>query len=539
MVIFTSLADFVGTSWWSIITASPYVDRILICQQTKAGGRRAALRSLRRNLRKHGVLFIPYRLWAVVGERHRHVPVPVRFGARDVPVERIEATSIHADDVLAAVRAWAPDIGLSIGAPILREPLFAIPRFGTINVHCGEVPAFRGAPPGFWEIVVGAERIGATVHRVEAGLDTGRILAQATAPIYASDTTETAAARAFELGERVFERAFAQLCVAPDTAGVPQPEGGHTFRSPLVSQRMRVGARLLGRRVSRAFSPRILTKRLTATVLLSVVRPIRDLVRTARGRHPVRVFNFHRVTDLCRDGMTVSPATFAEQVAYIRRRHNVVPLEQAIDALRSGKRLRRPLAVIGFDDAYRSVFTHGAPILRAHGIAATCFVSTGLAGTDRRFEHDADLPIRDMCDVMSWEELQALTDEGWSLGGHTVNHVRLSACSPDEVRRELADSKAELARRFGVRDVTLAYPFGATTDISEEARDTARQLGYVACFGNYGGENFPGDDLFRLRRSDMGANHDRMMWKLYANGFDLARVRERLPVPRGPSESGR
>lgn len=538
LVVFTALADFKASPWWSIVSASPHVTRVLVCQQTRPGGWRAAMHSLRANLRKHGVLFIPYRLWATVGKRRADVPHSVRLGSRSLDVERISATSIHAEDVIAAVKAWAPDIGLSIGAPILRERLFTVPRFGTINVHCGEVPFFRGAPPGFWEIATGADHIGATVHRVEAGLDTGRILAQASAPLYDSDTVGSAAARAFELGEQLFERAFARICSAPTLPGVPQPPGGKTYRSPLVAQRMRVGARIISRRIRRGLSPRVLGKRLAAMALLGFARPVRDLFRTVAGRHPVRVFNFHRVTNLCRDGMTVSPATFAEQVRYICRRNDVVSLARALHAMRTGERLRRPMAVIGFDDAYRSVFTHAAPILRAQGVTGTCFVSTGLAGTDRRFDHDADSPIRNLLDVMSWEELDALHEEGWCIGGHTVNHARLSACTPAELHHELAESRAAIEKRYGSGDVALAYPFGSTTDITDEGRNLARELGYVACFGNFGGENTPTSDFFRLRRADMGANHDRLMWKLYANGYDLANVRRRFFSSRAPERGG-
>lgn len=528
IAIFTALSDFQDTPWWAIITASPHVGSILICQQRRPGGRQAALRSLRANVRKHGLLFIPYRLWAAVAERSAHLPVSVRYGQANVSVETIVAPSIHAPEVLSAVAAWQPDLGLSIGAPILRETLFSLPKFGTVNVHCGEVPFFRGAPPGYWEIATGATRIGATVHRVDAGLDTGRIIAQATAPLYDVDSAETAAARAYELGERVFEGAFAALCESPSLEGVPQSEGGTTFRSPLVSHRMRLGTRLLGRRLRRSLAPRVLGKRLAAIGILGVVRPVRDAIRTLRGAHPVRVFNFHRVTDLCRDGMTVSPAVFAEQIRYLQRRHSVVSLEEALQAIRERRRLRRPLAVITFDDAYRSVFTHAAPILRDRSAVATCFTSTGLVGTSRRFDHDVDSPVREYLDVMSWEEIEALRSEGWSVGAHTVNHARLSACDPDQLRAELADSKSELARRFALEDVALAYPFGTRADITPAGRALARELGYGSCFGNYGGENATGADPFMLCRIDLGANHDRLMWKLYANGFDLGKVRERF-----------
>jgi hypothetical protein len=83
---------------------------------------------------------------------------------------------IHAPDVLARVRALAPDIGVIYGAPVLRPELFEIPRLGTLGIHHGRVPDYRGKKTTFWEIYNGERVAGVTIQRVNKGIDTGEIV---------------------------------------------------------------------------------------------------------------------------------------------------------------------------------------------------------------------------------------------------------------------------------------------------------------------------------------------------------------------------
>ena len=229
IAIFTTTPDLLEDTWGSILRSTPGVQALLLCVQVPSTDFRSVLKRFRNNLRKHGILFLPYRTWAVFAERHVPNVSATRFGQRSVEVDTITCHSIHSDQTLRAVRDWAPDVGISIGAPVLRDALFSIPKFGTLNVHCGEVPAFRGAPPAFWELYMRASRIGATFHRIDQGLDTGRIIDECAVPLYDSDTLQTASARAFELGQNVFERGLLKLISGVPVSERVQPGGGRTF----------------------------------------------------------------------------------------------------------------------------------------------------------------------------------------------------------------------------------------------------------------------------------------------------------------------
>ena len=254
-------------------------------------------------------------------------------------------------------------------------------------------------------------------------------------------------------------------------------------------------------------------------------RPLRDSWRRLVGTHPVRVFTFHRITDRCRDGMTVSPATFREQVEYVRRHHEVVSIERALDLLASGKRLRAPIAVLTFDDAYRSVYDVARPLLAELGLPACCFASTGLVGTDQRYAHDAENPAVAELAVLTWVELRRLREQGWAIGGHGVHHERFSDLPAEQLQSVLLGSLQALRECLEVKRPPLAYPFGGPADCTAAGRALARACGYRACFSDCGGENAPGADLFDLKRIDIGAEHARIAWHCMAHGIELRQVR--------------
>lgn len=526
LLVITALRDFESTEWWPIILRTPGLTGVLVLTESKP---RSAWRSLRRNLRRHGPLWIPFRLAYLYREIFPGTRHPRIDDTPDVtlPVERVGVRALRDEESLATVRSWNPDLGLSVGAPILRPELFGLPKHGTINLHLGKVPDYRGAPPGFWELWTGAEEIGATVHRMDEGLDTGPILEQAVAPIYPDDDWDTVEARAHELGKIVLMRALSRAA-SGDFQSVSQSGSAGAYRLPTVSQRLQLTSSIALRRLRRRLRLRTVLKSTVASILLTVARPTRDFVRTLRGSHPVRVFTFHRITTLCRDGMTVTPEAFAEQLSYIDRTHRIVTLEEALEAIARRTRLRRPLAAITFDDAYMSVFSHARPFLRADSTPATVFVSTAVVGADSRFPHDADNPVRAHLPIMDWGQLATLVADGWSLGGHTVHHVRMAECSPELTRVELADSFAVLREHIGSRVVAFAYPFGGRTDIRPEQSALALELGYRAILSNFGGENTTNGNSAFVRRFDIGGQHPRLAWKSSVRGFDLAALELRF-----------
>lgn len=76
---------------------------------------------------------------------------------------------------LNRLRAEAIDLMIHAGAGILRAPLLALPRLGVLNAHMGVLPRYRGMNVAEWAAWENGP-LGATLHWIDPGIDTGRII---------------------------------------------------------------------------------------------------------------------------------------------------------------------------------------------------------------------------------------------------------------------------------------------------------------------------------------------------------------------------
>jgi hypothetical protein len=130
---------------------------------------------------------------------------------------------------------------------------------------------------------------------------------------------------------------------------------------------------------------RALVGHIQAVTAATRLRALRTRIRHLRDRRRPIVLMYHRVADIVVDpwNLAVGPERFAEQIAVLARRREIVPLER-IGERPAGK----PLAAITFDDGYVDVLTHALPVLESHGAPATVFVTTGQMGSPREFWWD-------------------------------------------------------------------------------------------------------------------------------------------------------
>jgi folate-dependent phosphoribosylglycinamide formyltransferase PurN len=138
--------------------------------------------------RRRGVLAVPLLLAWLANGMTRFFLRPRQEAALNQKLaklsERIHfVTNIHADAVLTQVKALEPDLGLIYGSPILKPKLFEIPKLGTLGIHHGKVPQYRGNKTTFWAMYNGEAVAGVTIQKINAGLDTGSIALEGEVPI--------------------------------------------------------------------------------------------------------------------------------------------------------------------------------------------------------------------------------------------------------------------------------------------------------------------------------------------------------------------
>lgn len=176
--------------------------------------------------------------------------------AHDRPV--FQPQSLHTPEAVAQLAAWEPEvIVVAAFGQILPPDVLDLPPHGCLNVHASLLPRWRGAAPVQAAILAGDEVTGVTIMQMDAGLDTGPILARREEPIRPDDTRETLEERLARLGATLLVETLPPYLAGKLTPR-PQPEESATYAAQLRKEDGRLDwsrpAVELDRRV-RAFTP--------------------------------------------------------------------------------------------------------------------------------------------------------------------------------------------------------------------------------------------------------------------------------------------
>jgi methionyl-tRNA formyltransferase len=94
---------------------------------------------------------------------------------------------------------------------ILPAWLLAIPRLGCINVHASLLPKYRGAAPINWAIANGERETGITIMQMDAGMDTGPMLARRAIEIDKEETAPELSARLAQIGAELLSETLPRI----------------------------------------------------------------------------------------------------------------------------------------------------------------------------------------------------------------------------------------------------------------------------------------------------------------------------------------
>ena len=163
----------------------------------------------------------------------------------------------------------------------------------------------------------------------------------------------------------------------------------------------------------------------------------------------VPVLMYHRVdpqtpADAVGRSLTLDPAVFAGQLAWLRDHHIVtLTTEQLADALAHGKHPQRAV-VLTFDDGYIDAATVVTPLLQRYGAHASFYVSAGFLGDGRH---------------LTWSQLRMMRAAGMEIGCHGTHHLDLATLDRAAATHEVEHCVDTLSR-YLTRPMTYAYAAG-------------------------------------------------------------------------------
>lgn len=530
IVIFTAGLDF--NVRWNVIALSeqnPGFEFTIMLQQPRKTSAQL-LRNQFKNVRRHGWRWIPYQateIGTILMSRLHSKPTrstdePGRMFSGEalnshprIQVKVIDALNSAAST--AFVQQQGFDLGIALGAPLLKDTLFSVPRLGTINLHKGELPRYRGMPPAFWELKNGETSVGCTVHKVAAGLDTGDILLQSSVAVERYSTVAGMRVKLDRLGVQMVCQAV-ELIASGSPKYVKQPPGGATNSRPTLAQEAGLRAQLAAREPDAKKVLKRLTKNLLFTVYSHGLMPTASFMHGLLRRQRVIILLYHRVSDQFRDNVTVGIERFDQHMAYVAKHCVTVSLRDIVND-NIPRHSKKPVIAVSFDDGYLDNFENAAPILLKHQVPCTFFISTEKIRDNKPFDHD----LRSLgfgLDNMNWEQVRQMQAWGFHFGSHTRNHVNLAEVDDEVALEELEGSLHDIRTQLGQEQVFIAFPYGRKKHITPARIDLMKQVGYDACFSAYGGLNDTMIDRFNIKRIGINWAFDLPALKARLQGWD-------------------
>ena len=160
-------------------------------------------------------------------------PSPVKLLASELGLPILQPERARDEAFVESLRALQPElVAVAAYGQILPRSILDLPRYGCLNVHTSLLPRYRGAAPIQWAILNGDAETGVTIMKMDAGLDTGEVVAQASTPIQAEDNAQILHDRLAEMGAKLLVQTIPGY-IAGELVPRPQPTEGATYASKI------------------------------------------------------------------------------------------------------------------------------------------------------------------------------------------------------------------------------------------------------------------------------------------------------------------
>jgi methionyl-tRNA formyltransferase len=153
---------------------------------------------------------------------------------RGLPV--FQPSSLKNPDSVDRVRSANPDV-LIVAAYglILPQALLDIPRYGAVNIHASLLPRWRGAAPIQRALLAGDAQSGISIMQMDAGLDTGPVLAQRAVDLEPDENAGTLHDKLAALGAEMIATVLEDMAAGRAQAE-PQALTGATYARKIDKQ---------------------------------------------------------------------------------------------------------------------------------------------------------------------------------------------------------------------------------------------------------------------------------------------------------------
>lgn len=130
----------------------------------------------------------------------------VKLTALELGLPILQPERLREDAFLESLKELNPDLGVVIAFRMLPEVVWAMPKFGTFNLHASLLPEYRGAAPINWAIINGEKRTGVTTFLLNHEIDKGAIIEQESIDILPDDNIGSLYDKLMNIGSALVTR---------------------------------------------------------------------------------------------------------------------------------------------------------------------------------------------------------------------------------------------------------------------------------------------------------------------------------------------
>ncbi len=228
-----------GAEILSALSSRKIVIAAIIVQQSNQN----ALAKIRSSVRRYGFIQTAFDVCRHVwGRLTAKSEAPIEFERFSERIYRL--SNPNGPECIELLKTLSTDLLVLAGAPILKSDVIQTIKVAVLNAHPGLLPKYRGVDVISWALLNG-DPIGVTIHRVDAGIDTGNIVLQESVTVAKGDTMASLRHKAEILAGRLMGEVVSQAISSGVVECSPQ-----TDKYPLYKRMPRKLSRKVNKKLS-------------------------------------------------------------------------------------------------------------------------------------------------------------------------------------------------------------------------------------------------------------------------------------------------
>ena len=200
----------------------------------------------------------------------------------------------------------------------------------------------------------------------------------------------------------------------------------------------------------------------------------------------IKVLMYHRIGDDKYPSTSISQELFEKHIEYLVEENiKVLPITELSKYLKNEISLTNKTVFITIDDAYKSFFQNGFPILKKNKLPFSIFVSTNYVSNE------------DDSDFMSWSMLKEVSSNNGLILNHSKSHESLVGMDLQILKKEIEQNQIEIEKKIGKQPKIFSYPYGESSKSIEEV---IKILNYEIAFSQHSAPIHLDQNKYRLPR---------------------------------------